>query len=59
MRQSTYGRTPTHREQLEIANSELATFREELERLQAEASELARELLEQGAPWYEGEPLPD
>lgn len=57
--QSTYGPTPTHREQLEIASSELATFREELETLQAKASELAHELVEQGGPWYEGEPLPD
>jgi photosystem II stability/assembly factor-like uncharacterized protein len=56
--QSTYGPTPTHLESLEIAGTEMAALREELERHQTGLSELIRELLASGAPWIEGEPLP-
>ena len=55
---STYGPTASHRASLEIATTEMAGLREELERHQAELSELVRELIAAGAPWIEGEPLP-
>jgi photosystem II stability/assembly factor-like uncharacterized protein len=55
---STYGPTPTHRASLEIATTEMADLRDELERHQAGLSELLRELIAAGAPWIEGEPLP-
>ena len=56
--QSTYGPTPSHRRSLEIATTEMAALRNELETRQAELSELVRELVAAGAPWIEGEPLP-
>ena len=56
--QSTYGPTASHRRSLEIATTEMAALRAELERRQAELSALVRELLAAGAPWIEGEPLP-
>ncbi|MEM7357112.1 MAG: glycosyl hydrolase, partial [Acidobacteriota bacterium] len=55
---STYGPTASHRQSLEIATSEMADLRSELERYQAEISELVRELIAAGAPWIEGEALP-
>ncbi len=55
---STYGPTASHRQSLEIATTEMAGLRDELERCQAELSELVRELIAAGAPWIEGEPLP-
>ena len=55
---STYGPTPSHRQNLEIATTEMAELRETLERHQAGLSELGRELIAAGAPWLEGEPLP-
>ncbi len=56
--QSTYGPTPSHRASLEIATTEMAELRAELEHRQAELSELVRQLIAAGAPWIEGEPLP-
>jgi photosystem II stability/assembly factor-like uncharacterized protein len=55
---STYGPTATHLRSLETATSEMAVLRGELERYQAEVSELVRQLIAAGAPWIEGEPLP-
>ena len=55
---STYGPTPSHRRGLEIATTEMADLRAELERNERDVSELARELTAAGAPWLEGEPLP-
>lgn len=55
---STYGPTASHREMLKIARKEIADLRDQLERNQAEFSELVRELIAAGAPWLEGEPLP-
>ena len=55
---STYGPTASHRQSLEIATAEMAGLRDELERYQAELSDLVRELIAAGAPWIEGEPLP-
>ena len=55
---STYGPTPSHHAILEIATTEMADLRAELERHEVSLSELVRELLTAGAPWLEGEPLP-
>ena len=55
---STYGPTATHREQLQIANEQLAGFKSGLEELQSRLSALALDLIAAGAPWVEGEALP-
>ncbi|MDA8018920.1 MAG: glycosyl hydrolase [Thermoanaerobaculia bacterium] len=55
---STYGPTPSHRRNLEIATTEMVDLRDELERHELAFSELVRELIDAGAPWLEGEPLP-
>ena len=56
---STYGPTTTHREQLEIARNELAVYQERLVRIQARLAELGQALINAGAPWVEGQPMPD
>ncbi|MBY6204655.1 VPS10 domain-containing protein [Halomonas denitrificans] len=56
---STYGPTPTHRRSLEIAESEFAEVRAELERLVEERiPALERELEAAGAPWTTGASIP-
>jgi hypothetical protein len=55
---STYGPTATHRESLEIAVREMGPLRERLIQGQEAVSALARELVEAGGPWIEGELLP-
>jgi hypothetical protein len=56
--QSTYGPTATLRETLEIANAQLREIQSDLEEARAEAVALGQGLLEAGAPWVEGNPLP-
>jgi len=56
--QSTYGPTPTLRKTLEIADSELREIKSDLEEARAEAAALGQDLLQVGAPWVEGNPLP-
>ena len=56
--QSTYGPTDTNRRTLELAINQLAAGRNNFESIQKEISELAQDLLDSGAPWVEGEPLP-
>jgi chromosome segregation ATPase len=56
--QSTYGPTETNRQSLEIAMDQLAEAKRDLESAQKKMSKLAQDLLEAGAPWMEGEPLP-
>ncbi len=56
---STYGPTATHRSMLEIANDEIATIHAELQASQANLSKLVKDLIKTGAPWIEGEALPD
>ena len=56
--QSTYGPTETNRKSLEIAMDQLAETKRDLESAQEKISELVQDLLEAGAPWIEGEPLP-
>ncbi len=55
---STYGPTPTHRKSLEIADAQLQQIKSELEEARAESAALGEALLEAGAPWVEGNPLP-
>ena len=55
---STYGPTPSHREILEIATTEMADLRGELERHLSAFSELVQEVIAAGGPWLEAEPLP-
>ena len=55
---STYGPTPTHRESLRIAVSEMGELRQELEARRTDMTRMVQELIEAGAPWIEGEPLP-
>jgi hypothetical protein len=56
---STYGPTATHRRSLEIAKKQIAELRLDLVEWQAKLSDLAVDLLATGAPWIEGEPLPE
>jgi len=56
--QSTYGPTPTLRKTLEIANSQLREIKSDLDEARAEAAALGQHLLQAGAPWVEGNPLP-
>jgi hypothetical protein len=56
---STYGPTPTHRQILAIAESDLSALEERLTAAQAELSDLADALVRAGAPWIEGERLPE
>ncbi|MEM8960236.1 MAG: glycosyl hydrolase [Acidobacteriota bacterium] len=55
---STYGPTPSHRRNLEIAITEMTDLRAELDRTSSSLTALGRELFAAGAPWLEGEPLP-
>jgi hypothetical protein len=56
---STYGPTPTHRRSLEIAETQFATIRDELNRLvEEQIPVLEAELLDAGAPWTSGGPIP-
>ncbi|NKI33863.1 glycosyl hydrolase [Wenzhouxiangella sp. XN79A] len=57
---STYGPTPTHVRSLEIAESEFAEVRAELERLVEQRIPALEQALEDaGAPWTPGAPIPD
>ena len=57
---STYGPTPTHRESLKIAREQFAKFRVDLEKLVNEKMpELEMALRATGAPWIEGQPVPE
>jgi photosystem II stability/assembly factor-like uncharacterized protein len=55
---STYGPTATHRRMLEIANRQIDVIRSDLTDTQATLTELVQQLIDAGAPWIEGEPLP-
>jgi len=56
---STYGPTPTHVRSLEIAESEFAEVRAELERLvEQRIPALEQALDDAGAPWTPGAPIP-
>jgi hypothetical protein len=57
--QSTYGPTATHRMSLEIVSSQLRQIKMDLATARAEAAVLGDDLLRAGAPWVEGNPLPE
>jgi hypothetical protein len=56
---STYGPTPTHRKTLEIAIAQLQQITSDLEVARAEAAALGEDLVRAGAPWVEGNRLPE
>ncbi|MCB2222224.1 MAG: glycosyl hydrolase [Bacteroidetes bacterium] len=56
----TYGPTPLHRQNLQIAQSEMDAFKPQLEEIRTQRiPELEALLSESGAPWIEGQPLPE
>ncbi len=57
---STYGPTPTHARSLEIAQIQFRDLKAELERIRdKELPQLEKALQEAGAPWLEGQPIPE
>jgi len=56
--QSTYGPTATHLKTMLIVNEQLHRIRSDLAKTQAMADAMGDDLLEAGAPWVEGNPLP-
>jgi len=55
---STYGPTATAKEGLAIAEEQLDTIQEKIEKNQKSLAAMGRELMKSGAPWVEGEALP-
>jgi len=55
---STYGPTETHKKTLAIVKDQVQEIHTELESTQNEMSQIAKALIEAGAPWVEGEPVP-
>jgi hypothetical protein len=56
---STYGPTATHRMTLGLANDELQQITSRLAIARSDAATLGDDLLRAGAPWVEGNPLPE
>jgi photosystem II stability/assembly factor-like uncharacterized protein len=57
---TTYGPTPMHRQSLDLAETSFAEFKSELEVIKnIRIPELEQKLIEAGAPWIEGQPLPE
>jgi len=58
-RGSTYGPTPAHKENLELAEQELATVRKRLNQLVTkDLPAFEKRLQDAGAPWSTGQPVP-
>jgi len=58
--QTTYGPTSMHRRSLEIAQEEFITMKSELEDIRTNRlPSLEKMLIEAGAPWIEGQAIPD
>ncbi len=56
---STYGPTPTHKRSLEIAQKEFIELKAHLvEIMDNKIPAIEKELIESGAPWIKGQPLP-
>jgi hypothetical protein len=56
----TYGPTPMQRQNLQYAQSEFALFKPKLEVIRSEKiPALEKVLMEAGAPWIEGQPIPE
>jgi len=59
IRNNTYGPTPEHIRNLEIAESEFREIRESLTNIiDKRIPALEEELISEGAPWIEGQPIP-
>ncbi len=56
--ESTYGPTATHRKTLGIVDDQLRKVKSDLAKARGEATALGEDLLQAGAPWVEGNPLP-
>jgi hypothetical protein len=57
---STYGPTPTHKQSLEIATTEFSVLKTELDTiLNEQIPQLERALQAAGAPWMEGQAIPE
>jgi len=57
---STYGPTPSHRRSLEIAQGKFKVLRAQLEDLrQNQIPKLEQKVIAAGAPWIEGQALPE
>jgi photosystem II stability/assembly factor-like uncharacterized protein len=57
---STYGPTPTHKRNLEIAAEQFAELKTKLENiLNYRIPLVEKALIEAGAPWIEGQPIPE
>ena len=57
---STYGPTPAHKRSLEIAATQFRLLKAALEKmLNKQLSELEKALTKAGAPWTEGQPIPE
>jgi photosystem II stability/assembly factor-like uncharacterized protein len=54
---STYGPTATHRRMLEIANEKIESLSGRIQSAIDDLSAFAKELMEQGGPWVEGEAI--
>ena len=56
---STYGPTPTHKRSLEIAKKQFAVIKAKIvDIIDNKIPILEKELIDVGAPWFEGQPLP-
>jgi hypothetical protein len=55
---STSGPTTTHRRMLEIATTEIEALKADLAVTMTQMTDLSQKLLNAGAPWLEGQPLP-
>jgi photosystem II stability/assembly factor-like uncharacterized protein len=55
---STYGPTPTHQKSLAIVKEQLQDIQTQLKSAQGEMAQLSKALMDNGAPWVEGEALP-
>jgi hypothetical protein len=57
---TTYGPTPMHRRSLEIAKSEYEALKTELNDIhERRIPETEKLLIDAGAPWMEGQPIPE
>jgi len=57
---STYGPTPAHKRSFEIAVTQFSLLKVELENmLNNQLPELEKALKKAGAPWTEGQPIPE
>jgi photosystem II stability/assembly factor-like uncharacterized protein len=57
---STYGPTPMHKRSLEIAGEQMAAIKIEVEQIVSEEiPKMEKALMDAGAPWLEGQPIPE